>query len=184
MANERFFKTELKSSVKVNLPGLEPFWAAQPWSRALKDKKVVVVHPFAESILKQYKKRKLLFENDDILPDFDLRVVQAVQSINGQNTDYNNWFEALDYMETEIFKKDFDICLLGCGAYGFVLAANIKKKGRKAVHLGGSLQLLFGIKGKRWDDGDHSRFYNEHWIRPNENEIPVNATKIEGACYW
>lgn len=45
-------------------------------------------------------------------------------------------------------KIDYDICLIGCGAYGFPLAAHAKRKGKKAVHLGGALQLLFGIKGK------------------------------------
>ncbi len=183
-ANERFFKKELEGSQKVILPGLEPFWASQPWSRALKGKKVVVVHPFAETISAQYTRRAFLFKNNEILPDFDLRVVRAVQSINGVCTDYNNWFEALNAMEVEIFSEDFDICLLGCGAYGFVLAANIKKRGKKAFHMGGSLQLMFGIKGHRWDNRDHSRFYNEYWVRPNENEIPANAVNIEGGCYW
>lgn len=49
-------------------------------------------------------------------------------------------------MKDEIDKRDYDIALIGCGAYGFPLAAHIKRSGKKAVHLGGALQLLFGIK--------------------------------------
>lgn len=33
--------------------------------------------------------------------------------------------------------------------YGFPLAAHVKHKGKQAIHLGGTLQLLFGIKGNR-----------------------------------
>lgn len=32
---------------------------------------------------------------------------------------------------------DYDICLIGYSAYGFPLAAHAKRKGKKAVHLGG-----------------------------------------------
>ena len=42
--------------------------------------------------------------------------------------------------------KNFDIALIGCGAYGFPLAAFVKGIGKKAVHIGGPLQLFFGIK--------------------------------------
>lgn len=60
----------------------------------------------------------------------------------------------------------------------------------------GSLQLLFGIRGKRWEDpnygvqewgiapGSYSKLSNEHWVRPGENEKPKNANAVEGACYW
>lgn len=39
----------------------------------------------------------------------------------------------------------------------------------KAVHIGGALQLLFGIKGRRWDR-EFSSIYNDAWVRPEENE--------------
>lgn len=40
---------------------------------------------------------------------------------------FSTWFDALDYMCGECEKIDFDIALLGCGAYGYPLAAHIKK---------------------------------------------------------
>ena len=85
--------------------------------------------------------------------------------------------------KAEIEKHDFDICLLGCGAYGFPLAAHVKRLGKKAVHIGGALQLLFGIKGRRWDR-EFSSIYNDAWVRPEENEKPRNANSVEGGCYW
>lgn len=57
----------------------------------------------------------------------------------------------------------------------------IKRMGKKAVHIGGSLQLYFGIKGKRWDN---SNLYNEYWISPFAEERPQNLSKVEEGCYW
>lgn len=182
----------------VHLRLLEPFWTNKtPWTKALERKNVLVVHPFAQLILKQYtEKRPLLFNNTDILPTFNLQVIEAIQSLGGENNGFHDWFEALQWMKNEIDKVNYDICLIGCGAYGFPLAAHVKRKGKKAIHLGGSLQLLFGIKGKRWENpnygvkewgipyGSYSTLMNQYWVRPGESEKPKNANQVEGACYW
>ena len=46
----------------VPLWQLEPFWSKEPWTASLKGKKVLVIHPFEESIRNQYLKRHFLFE--------------------------------------------------------------------------------------------------------------------------
>lgn len=176
---------------------LEPFWSSVPWTRALEGKRVVVVHPFADLIERQYKTcRDKLFNDKSILPDFYIRTVAAVQSLGGESNRFSDWFSALEWMEKEIAKEDFDICLIGCGAYGFPLAAFVKRLGKKAVHLGGSLQLLFGIRGSRWENPDYgvkewgiprgfySSIMNEFWVRPGENHKPKNAGNVENGCYW
>jgi hypothetical protein len=174
----------------VGLQESEPWWQQNPWTRALKNKRIVVVHPFAELIESQYKKRNSLFVNSDVLPDFHLRTVKAVQSIGGCSDKYDNWFDALDWMKSEINKEDYDIALIGCGAYGFVLAAYVKQCGKKAVHMGGVLQLLFGIKGARWEDKkyhssfDYTTLFNENWVRPSKLDTPLIAKQIENSCYW
>lgn len=173
--------------LKIRAPYLEPFWSKVPWTVQLNGKKVLVIHPFAESIRKQYVRRELLFDNGDILPEFaSLTIIKAVQSIGGETNGFNSWFEALHYMESEIDKVDYDVALIGCGAYGMPLAAHCKKMGKKAVHLGGALQLLFGIRGNRWETEQdiYKQFMNEHWIRPLESERPKAAQKVENACYW
>ena len=181
----------------VQLLLLEPFHTQTPWTRVLKGKKILVVHPFAKTIQQQYEQRRtLLFKNPDILPEFQLETFQAVQSIGGQSS-FNTWFDALQYMKDEIDKRDYDIALIGCGAYGFPLAAHIKRSGKKAVHLGGALQLLFGIKGKRWTnptygmkslpfitENYYNNLMNEFWTSPAITEKPLNANNVEGACYW
>lgn len=179
----------------VMLPLLEPYHANHPWSRVLANKKILVIHPFADLITRQYQKRKLLFKNQDVLPDFKLDTIQAVQSLGGEANGFKNWFAALEWMKQEMDKRDYDICLIGCGAYGFPLAAHAKRKGKKAVHLGGALQLLFGIKGKRWEVADYAKtwglpkdayfsLFNQNWIYPGKKERPKNAKDVEGGCYW
>jgi len=181
-----------ENSKITKLRFLEPWTTSygEPWTKALEGKKVLVIHPFAESMNRQYERRTLLFQNvfreDEILPVMDIKYIKAVQSIGGQGVvGFADWFEALDHMLVEIGKIDFEVAVLGCGAYGFPLAAEIKRMGKKAIHLGGATQLWFGIKGKRWnDDPLINRFYNEFWISPSDAEKPANADKVEGGCYW
>ena len=186
------FKLDL---TKVTLLSLEPYWSKNPWSRILEGKKVLVVHPFASLIERQYEeKREALFDDKQVLPKFELKTIKAVQSIGG-DCQFENWFEALDSMKAQMDATDYDIVLLGCGAYGFPLAAHAKRMGKQAVHLGGALQLLFGIRGKRWDnpefgaktvctEGGYGQLFNSHWVYPGENEMPKAASQVEDGCYW
>lgn len=194
LSNEHYLQTQINGVPKIALLHLEPFWSKLPWTRALTNKKVLVIHPFSDTIKQQYNKRKLLFANREILPQFELQTIKAVQSLGGNNQ-FNNWFEALNWMKKEMDKIDYEVCLLGCGAYGFPLAAHAKRKGKKAIHLGGALQLLFGIKGKRWENpnygivslkkkGAYLDLMNEYWCYPSDEETPTTAKNVENNCYW
>lgn len=166
---------------------LEP-WSniSLPWTLALKDKKVLIVHPFAESIQSQYKKRETLFVHNEILPSFNLICLKAVQTSGGEvDTRFHSWFDAYQWMREEILKTDFDVAILGCGSYGFPLAAEIKKAGKISIHLGGATQLLFGIMGRRWENEPMIQtLVTPSWIRPSKKEIPINSSSIENSCYW
>ena len=186
---EQLFKEQLEDAKRIGFLNLEPYNHEQPWSVALKGLKVLVVHPFDTSIKEQYKKKELLFKNPDVLPSFELKTLKAVQSIANNPTPFATWFDALDSMKEKIGAIDFDVAIIGCGAYGMPLAAHVKRLGKKAIHLGGATQVLFGIKGKRWEaedygDGYKQRLINDYWIRPGENEIPQNFTSVEEGCYW
>ena len=156
--------------------------------QSLKNKKVLVIHPFTDTIKKQYIKRDKIFKRG-YLPKFKLKTLKAVQSIGGETDNFKDWFKALKYMKDEMEKIDFDIALIGCGAYGFPLAAHAKKLGKIGFHLGGELQTIFGIIGKRYEnpshaDGIYLKYINKHWIRPNKNERPKNYKNVENGCYW
>ena len=172
-------------AIKFDPTGLEPYYFENPWSEVLTGKKVLVIHPFAKSIRQQYLKRESLFENKRVLPAFELINLQAVQSIGGNETGFKTWFDALAWMQQEIDKLDFDIAIIGAGSYGLPLSAYVKEKGKIAIHIGGATQLLFGVKGKRWETHPViSKLFNEHWIRPSVEEFVPQATKLEDACYW
>ncbi len=182
---EVYLKNELRDAVKVRLEDLEPYYHALPWSEALEGKTVLVIHPFEESITAQYKKRALLFKNQLILPNFTLKTIKAVQSVANNKSEFADWFQALEYMKNKINETEFDIAIIGSGAYGFPLAAHAKRVGKKAIHLGGAVQILFGIRGKRWDEHKFiSRLINEHWKRPEKSEVPPNHIKHDGGSYW
>lgn len=169
----------------IRLESIEPYYYVNPWSQYLAGKKVLVVHPFEQSIKHQFAKRELLFENKNILPPFELKTIKAVQTVAYNDTAFSDWFEALESMKNQMKQTDFDIALIGAGAYGLPLAAYAKELGKQAIHFGGSLQILFGIKGARWDDMPSiNKFYNEHWIRPLKEETPDGFKKVEDGCYW
>ncbi|GGH56498.1 hypothetical protein HNQ91_000016 [Filimonas zeae] len=188
LKQERFlFPFMSQDHARIRLWDLTPFKHENPWTEALAGKKVLIVHPFEDTIISQYKKREFLFKDPRVLPAFELKTVKAVQSAGDHDSGFKSWFEALDYMTDQISAKDFDIALLGCGAYGLPLAARIKRMGKQAIHIGGALQSLFGIKGARWERPPynfHELYYNECWVRPNDADKPAGAQKIEGACYW
>ncbi|AFY30871.1 hypothetical protein [Calothrix sp. PCC 7507] len=182
---EQFVSSFLHNAVRVPLIDLEPYCHEHPWSEVLNGKTVLVIHPFEHSIQSQYLKRKLLFKQPNILPDFELKTIKAIQSIAGNNANFNNWFDALNHMCDQIVNTQFDIAIIGAGAYGLPLAAFVKKLGKKAIHLGGATQILFGIRGARWDERlFYQQLFNEHWVRPLTSETPQNFTRVEEGCYW
>lgn len=179
---------DLQRAKKFWLGNIEPYYTdsfnKMNWTYALKGKRVLVVHPFTETIKKQYAIKDKLFLNPDFLPEFELLTVKAIQSLGG-NCSFSSWFDALDWMKGEMDRLDYDICILGCGAYGLPLAAHAKRTGHKAIHLGGATQLLFGIRGRRWDNQEKFKtLFNKYWVRPDTNETPPTANAVEGGCYW
>ena len=178
--------TFVKQAKQCFLGDIEPFFAENPWTKALEGKKVLVIHPFEESIREQYEKREILFKKPGILPAYELHTLKAVQTIAGEKDPrFETWFDALSYMENKAMETDFDVAIIGCGAYGFPLAARLKARGKIAIHMGGVSQILFGIRGSRWDaKQEYLDLTNEHWCRPKLSEQPQSSKKIEGGCYW
>ena len=185
LAREARLADYLPNARIVKLSDLEPYYHSDPWSQVLEGKRVLVIHPFEESIKKQHAKYSVLFNDPRILPKFELKTIKTVQSIAANKTEFSNWFKALAFMCKRVSSMDFDMAIIGAGAYGLPLASFVKSLGKKAIHLGGATQLLFGIKGKRWDDYQFFRsLYNENWVRPLPTEIPDNYQVVEGGCYW
>lgn len=182
----RFIKLHSPKCELIDLVSLEPFYFGVPWTEHLEGKKVLVISPFTNTIQKQYKIKDKLWKDPRILPDFELLTIKHQHSPGiDKPSKYNSWIEMIIDFKEQIDKIEYDVMLIGAGASALPLVAHAKRSGKKAVHLGGPLQLLFGIKGGRWDNGDIGKvFYNEYWTRPSLDETPEKFKNIEGGCYW
>ena len=170
----------------TELDALEPYYNERPWSRHLADKRVLVVSPFAATIEAQYRRRRDIWRaKPEVLPNFELRTVCVPLSSYLVKPKYSDWFATLDAVCQQMAAKPFDAALVGAGAWSIPLVAHAKSLGAWAIHLGGVTQILFGIRGKRWERNDRiMTFCNEAWARPSAIETPQNVQAIEGGCYW
>lgn len=171
---------------RVPLYALEPYYFDNPWTPALEGKRVLVIHPFEDTIKKQFARYDKLFSDKRMSPKYELQTIKAVQSIAGNKPEeFDDWFEALDWMIGEIDKKDFDIAIIGCGAYGFPLAAYVKSIGKKAIHLGGAVANMYGIYSTAVQRNKAlNHIVNEFWVNPSEDETPKNINLVENGRYW
>lgn len=182
----RYIKKNSPNCELLDLQSLEPFYSGSPWTEHLENKKVLVISPFVETIQKQYSIKDKLWKDPRILPDFKLLTIKHQHSPGIDNpSPYSSWKEMIENIKKLMSNTDYDILLIGAGASALPLVAHAKRSGKKGIHLGGPLQLLFGIKGGRWDNGPIGKhFYNEYWVKPSLEETPEKYKNIEGGCYW
>jgi len=172
---------------------LEPFYCVlnneEPWSHKLLGKKVLIIHPFVDSMKKQINNNFQIFENEKIFLDGQEFIFYKTYQTQAGNHIHGSWKETFEIMSSDIKKLDFDIALLGCGGYGLPLSNFIyKKMGKSAIYIGGGLQLLFGIMGNRWINNkmwkELIKKNNTKFIRPSGDEICLNKELVENSCYW
>lgn len=155
------------------------------WVRALEGKKVLVINSFTDSIEYQYKRKdKLVKDKSFELPNFDLKVYKTyVTQVGERPGGFKNSFDVLEKMLDDIKKIDFDIALVGAGAYGFPIAVEIKRMGKIAIETCGRTPLFFGIYGERDINHGIKQNLTDAWIRPME-EPPKKFKEVENGCYW
>jgi hypothetical protein len=183
----RFIKSRNPNSVLVDLQSLEPFYSGIPWSSTLEGKNVLVISPFVETIKKQYKQRENIWANSKVLPEFNLKTIYhpTSKAISGNKNKYSSWKEMIDDITQQMSSVEFDVALIGTGASSLPLTSFAKQIKKQAIHLGGSLQLMFGIKGKRWEQMKiFNHFYNDFWTRPSAEETPEGYKLVEDGTYW
>ncbi len=183
---ESRFIDYMNNASVCNLKDLEPYFHKDPWSKALEDKKVLVIHPFTKTIESQYNhNRENIFSDVNILPDFELKCLKTLFTTPGGKLGKEDWFNELDSLYRKAVEIDFDIAIIGCGSYGFPLAAKLKKFGKKSIHLGGATQLMFGIRGKRWDNNQlFKQIFNDYWVYPSDFEKPQDSQGMDKGCFW
>lgn len=168
-----FFKRFAKNAVPTS-SDLGPYFDVETdktWVRALEGKKVLVINSFSDSIEYQYKRKdKLVNDQKFELPDFELLVYKTyVTQVGERPGGFKNSFEVLEKMLSDIRKIDFDVALIGAGAYGFPIAVEIKRMGKIAIETCGRTPLFFGIYGERDLKQGIEKNLTDAWIRPMEN---------------
>jgi len=160
-----------------------------PWLDDLARFRWLVIHPFEKTIRTQLPHlHELGVYADSVRPVLkqkvrDTLILAPPQFSYMTPPRHRDWFKVLAHLQQEMEKKmdDFDIALVGAGAWSLPLVAHAKKIGKKGMHLGGSLQLMFGIKGGRFDCNG---IYNPRWIRPLPEDRPANCHLMENGAYW
>ena len=180
-------------SHKIPLRSLEPYYCPEAsWLHALQGQHVCVVSSFSNTIETQISKLKDIWNGRDIFPEtIQWSFVRSYYSptLAKGSCEWprgiHSWKDAVDRMEEEVMATSAKVVLIGCGGLAMPLAVRLKKRGKICIVLGGAIQILFGIKGKRWETHPIiSQYFNEHWVYPEDDEVPGGAREIEGGCYW
>ena len=99
---------------------------------------------------------------------------------------YTTALALLDHITGEIARREFDVALIAAGGLAIPLAAFVKRMGKIGVSLGGHLQVLFGVLGKRWREmpGWRETYVNEWWIDMPDVYKPVEPNVGDLGSYW
>jgi hypothetical protein len=180
-------------AVQIPLRSLEPYYVSseERWTRVLKGQTVSVVSCFTETMKSQVPNLDKLFPSDVFPSDIKWNWVQAghpprlAKGVNEWVSHITSSTDAVDWIVQKVVEQGSRFALIGCGGIGMLVAHKLKDRGVIAIVLGGAIQVLFGIKGKRWENHSViSKFWNEYWVSPSEGETPGGSFAIEGGCYW
>lgn len=153
------------------------------WIESLEGRRVLVISPFKSSIESQMTRMEQIWKKRHWKWRADFRVVKFPYLIDDDAR--QTWKEVWTEMLAIVKAGDYDVALMGCGGLGLPLAAAAKSAGRIGIHLGGHLQILFGIYGQRHLEQEwHARWINDAWVRPQPDEVPKTAKRVENGCYW
>jgi hypothetical protein len=180
---------DVLNSLQIYIPTLPYVEDIEFWRSliiGLEGKTIGFVSYFAEEMEQRTKILKKIFPKTNWLscnPEKDWRFIFSDNTIKGNEPKDKTWQEVYNDLLLRSLEADCDVYFLSCGCYGVPLCDELSKQGKKAIYIGGFLQLLFGLKGKRWDDiSIVNQYYNKHWKYPTKK--PKNAELVEGACYW
>lgn len=188
-----------KKAARIALQSLECFLSTNPahwWTaRLAPGTRVLVVSPFARSIMRQVKRldavwaaRPGLWAKDLHFECLEFPLSFGIQSRERQLemiVTYGSSAGLIEHFKATMDAVAYDVAIVGVGIHSLPLVAHARASGRRAIHTGGATQLYFGVRGGRWDTmPQFMELFNEHWIRPDDTERPVNLHVVERGCYW
>ena len=156
-----------------------------------RDKKILIVCPFA-GLLKERATREI-FEGVWSKTGkrwFYPRSVDALEFPYGFDPETHRQFHtAIDlfqHITAEIKQRDFDVALIAAAGLAVPIASYVKGLGKVGLSLGGHLQVLFGVLGKRWRNWkDWQRdYFNDWWIDMPAAYRPRQTDVCDQGAYW
>jgi hypothetical protein len=180
----------------IFLRNLEPYYFEESirWSKHLEKKDVGIINSFATISEEQTYVAKAVWgsSSETLLPSSTRWIpikTYFPPKISGDSkstswpSHIKSWEDAVEEILKSYEEDPFQVAIIGCGALGMIIGAELKKRGVQVILMGGATQILFGIRGKRWDTNEIiSNFFNDAWIYPTDK--PMNASLIENECYW
>lgn len=93
--------------------------------------------------------------------------------------------DLFDSIVQQIERKSFDVALIAAGGLSIPIASTIKNMGKVAIDLGGHLQFLFGVVGKRWrTEENRKNIFTDSWIDMPEKYKPKETNVCDKGAYW
>jgi hypothetical protein len=184
------------ASKRTVIQALESYYEVDPADRYTlhipDNSRIAIIGPFADSVREQMTKLNDIWSTRNIWRDATFIPIKTYFSplvaseTTGWPSSVTGWRSACDAIVEQVRASGAKYVFVGCGALSLPIVSALKTKlGCFAIHTGGATQIFFGIKGKRWDSNENiSCFYNSHWIRPADHEIPARAVTIEQGCYF
>jgi hypothetical protein len=167
-----------------------------PWTKYLKDKRVLVVSTHVESIKSQWKNIDAIWgDNREIIAPFKLvDVIRTPYHPVYDDRQFPNcptWYDTIEAIKRQIDQYDFDVLMVASSVSSPFYVDYAKQIGKIGLQIGGVLQLYFGVLGGRWDSVEGYKnwrsLFNENWIRPMEIDKPNKRHKFHfetNFAYW
>lgn len=168
---------------RIMLRHYEPYLFPNNYFDLMANQKITIVTSFAHTVRFQIPKFRKLHEHINV--DCNFEVISAPTTNANFVYDGISFFQRLEDLECRIIEAANKFVLIGAGGYGHLIAKRLSLKGFNVMVIGGGIQILFGIIGRRWEQRlDFQQMFNEHWIKPLPEDIPDGSGLVEGGCYW
>jgi hypothetical protein len=176
---------------RTNASYFDPFHRinqeSENWLTSVSNKRILIVHPMAKSIQLQRDRLNGLHRSLDFSPASVETFIPPMT--NGLKVSLKSFDDHLKYSSQALREKirnyKTSLLILGAGSYGVPLAKVGYSEGVTSLHIGGCLQLLFGIMGRRWAQFEEVKNQmTGQWLRALLESPPFGSFLIEKSTYW
>jgi len=141
-------------------------------------KKILIISPLSKSINYQLTRKDKILKNYTF-PNCEFKTYNTKITYNNMLIDTketirvttNNFLEEVELIKNNIKDIDFDVAFLACAVYTMPLGDYISKTlQKKAIYIGGILNMFFSIYGNRFKEMYPYISNMEYLINPFEND--------------